>query len=170
MDARLKERIQKIEGLVAQIQGEPDSVLRKAALELVRTVMEFHAVAIDRMMELTSDAGEQGWRLIDAFGRDETVANVLLLHGLHPLDLDTRVRDALDKVRPYLQSHGGNVELVEIVDGAVRLKLTGTCNGCASSTLTLTTAIEKAIYETAPEVTSICNIGEIYGTSSAAAV
>jgi Fe-S cluster biogenesis protein NfuA len=170
MDARLKERTQKIEGLVAQIQGAPDSVLRTAALELVQAVMEFHAAGIDRMMELTSEAGDEGWRLIDAFGRDETVANMLLLHGLHPLDLDTRVREALDKVRPYLQSHGGNVELVEIADGVVRLKLTGTCNGCASSTLTLTTAIEKAIFETAPDVTSICNIGETYGSSSAAAV
>ena len=170
MDGRLKARIQKIEELVAQIQGAPDSVLRSAALELVQAVMEFHAAGIDRLMELASEAGDPGWRLIDTFGRDETVSNMLLLHGLHPLDLDTRVRDALDKVRPYLQSHGGNVELVEITDGIVRLKLTGTCNGCASSTLTLTTAIEKAIYETAPDVTSICNIGEIYGASSATAV
>jgi len=170
MESGLNERVQKIDTLVAQIRGAPDSEIRKAALELVQTLLEFHAVGIDRMMEITSSGGDQGWQIIDEFGRDETVGSMLLLHGLHPLDLDTRVRDALERVRPYLQSHGGNVELVEIVDGVVRLKLTGTCNGCASSTLTLTTAIEKAIYETAPDVTSICNIGEIYGTSSAAAV
>jgi Fe-S cluster biogenesis protein NfuA len=155
MESSLKDRIQKIDTLVANIRASPDSEFRNAALQLVQTLLEFHAVGIDRMMEITSNGGDPGWRIIDEFSRDEAVGSMLLLHGLHPLDLDTRVRDALDRVRPYLQSHGGNVELVEIADGVVRLKLTGSCNGCASSAVTLTTAIEKAIYETAPDVTAI---------------
>ena len=46
------------------------------------------------------------------------VGGLLMLHGLHPLDLETRVRQALDQVRPYLRSHGGNVELLGVSDGA----------------------------------------------------
>jgi Fe-S cluster biogenesis protein NfuA len=155
MDGGLKQRIQQIEGLIAQIRSSTDAPTRDSALDLLHIVMEFHATGIDRMMEIAADSGDAGWRIIDDFGRDEVVANLLLLHGLHPLDLETRVRNALDKVRPYLHSHGGNVELVKVTDGVVRLKLVGNCSGCPSSSLTLKTAIEKAIYEAAPDVTSI---------------
>jgi Fe-S cluster biogenesis protein NfuA len=155
MNSRLQDRTNKIESLIAQIRNSADPELRETALELIQILMEFHATAIDRMMEITSEAGDVGWDVIDRFGRDHLVSNMLLLHGLHPLDLDTRVRDALETVRPYLHSHGGNVELIDICDGTVRLKLTGSCHGCPSSAVTLTTAIEAAIHVTAPDVTSI---------------
>ena len=155
MATEIKHRIQKIGGLIAQIRSAADPEIRTAALDLVQILMDFHAAGIDRMMEISSNAGDAGWELIDEFGRDETVAHMLLLHGLHPVDLDIRVRDALDRVRPYLQSHGGNVELLAIDGGIVRLSLTGSCNGCASSSLTLKTAIETAIFESAPDVISV---------------
>src|SRR5436190_9730841 len=117
MDSGLKQRMQKIEGLVERIRSVADPQARDAALDLLQTVMEFHAAGIDRMMEIASEAGDTGWRIIDDFGRDERVANLLLLHGLHPLDMQTRVQDALESVRPYLHSHGGNVELIEIAGG-----------------------------------------------------
>src|SRR5262245_53855 len=155
MDGGLKNRIQKIDGLVARIRTSADPELRDAALDLVQTMMEFHSAGIDRMMEIASESGETGWRIIEDFGRDELAANMLLLHGLHPVDLETRGREAMQKVRPYLHSHGGNVELIEVAGGVVRLRLIGSCNGCPSSSLTLKTAIERAIFEVAPDVTSI---------------
>ena len=155
MTTEIKDRIQKIEGLLGQLRSAANPEIRTAALDLVQILMDFHAAGIDRMMEISSNAGDAGWELIDEFGRDETVGHMLLLHGLHPVDLDIRVRDALDRVRPYLQSHGGNVELLEIESGIVRLSLTGSCNGCASSSLTLKTAIETAIFENAPDVISV---------------
>ncbi len=155
METGLKDRIQKIEGLVAQIRVAADQGTRKAALDLVQTVMEFHATGIDRMMEIASESGDAGWQIIDAFAADEIVSNLLVLHGLHPLDLEARVRGALDRVRPYLNSHGGNVDLIEVSDGVVRLRLVGSCNGCPSSSVTLKTAIEKAIHEAAPDVVAI---------------
>ena len=79
----------------------------------------------------------------------------MLLYGLHPLDIESRVMKALDKVRPYLQSHKGNVEFVGITDGFVRLKLQGSCDGCASSAMTLKFAIEEAIYEFAPDIAGL---------------
>ena len=155
MDDELKDRIQKIDALVSQIRDASDARLRDAALELVQTVMEFHAAGIDRMMEIADAAGEGGWKIIDDFAHDEVVSHMLLLHGLHPSDLETRVREALEKVRPMLHSHGGNVELTGISGSVVQLRLVGSCSGCPSSIVTLRTAIEKAIYEMAPEVTSI---------------
>lgn len=83
------------------------------------------------------------------------VAGLLLLHGVHPVSLESRVRQALDKVRPYLASHGGNVELLDVRDGEVSLRLQGSCDGCPSSAMTLKYAIEQAISETAPDVVDI---------------
>jgi Fe-S cluster biogenesis protein NfuA len=86
---------------------------------------------------------------------DEVVGGLLLLHGVHPLPLESRVRQALEKVRPYLASHGGNVELLDVRDGSVSLRLQGSCDGCPSSAMTLKYAIEQAISETAPDVVAI---------------
>src|SRR6267142_2840530 len=117
MDELLKQRIGRIEPLVGQLQACTDPALKAGALELVQILMDFHGAGLDRMMEIVADSGDPGWDLIETFARDEVVANILLLHGLHPQDLETRVRRALDNVRPLLQSHGGNVDLVEVVGG-----------------------------------------------------
>jgi Fe-S cluster biogenesis protein NfuA len=58
-------------------------------------------------------------------------------------------------VRPYLESHGGNVELLGIEEGVVRLQLQGSCSGCPSSAVTLKLAVEEAIHKAAPDVTEI---------------
>src|SRR4051794_33793550 len=148
MDSELKARIDRIAGLVDQVKSP-------AAIELVQTMMDFHRAALDRMMEIVADGDQLGLDIVGTLAADELVSNMLLLHGLHPLALHERVRVALDGVRPYLNSHGGDVELIEVADGIVKLRLMGTCGDCPSSTATLRGAIEKAIREAAPEVISI---------------
>src|SRR4051795_9537844 len=86
---------------------------------------------------------------------DELAAPLLLLHGLHPVPLEARVRGALDEVRPYLESHGGNVELLGVEEAVVRLRMEGSCSGCPSSTVTLKLAIEDAIHKAAPDIDGI---------------
>jgi Fe-S cluster biogenesis protein NfuA len=86
---------------------------------------------------------------------DELVSHLLLMHDLHPVPVRDRVQGALDEVAPYLDSHGGGVELVAIEDDVVRLRLKGTCNGCPSSRTTLELAIEQAIHRAAPDVERI---------------
>jgi Fe-S cluster biogenesis protein NfuA len=103
-------------------------------------------------------------------GRDDLVSSLLLLYGLHPLDLPTRIFQALEKTRPYLHSHGGNVEFVRLSDaGAVTLRLGGSCNSCAPSAATLQSAVEQAIYDAAPDVTVIVIEGAIQDSASLAA-
>ena len=101
------------------------------------------------------EAGEPGRSLLDELARDDLVGSLLMLHGLHPLDLETRVQQALDSVRPFLRSHGGEVELVGITDGVVRLRMKGSCQGCPSSSETLRNRIEEAIVAAAPDATGI---------------
>ncbi len=148
-------RLQKIEELVHTIESAADPRVRASAVELMQSLMELHGAGIERMMEIVFETSVVGNGMIDRFAEDDLAASLLLLYGLHPLDIETRVVQALDKVRPYLRSHGGNVELLGISDAVVRLRLQGSCNGCASSAMTLKLAIEEAIYEAAPEATGL---------------
>jgi Fe-S cluster biogenesis protein NfuA/nitrite reductase/ring-hydroxylating ferredoxin subunit len=150
-----RQRLQKIEDLVNTIETVADPNVRASAVELMQSLMELHGAGIERMMQIVFETGESGRQVIDQFGEDDLVASLLLLYGLHPLDLETRMLQALDKVRPYLRSHGGNVELLGINDGMARLRLQGSCNGCASSAMTLKLAIEDAIYDAAPDITGL---------------
>ncbi len=147
--------IQRIDELVRKIEAMSDPDARASAVELLQSLMELHGAGIDRMMEIAAQSGTAGAAIIEGFAEDELVRGLLLLYGLHPVALETRVVQALDKVRPYLHSHGGNVELLGIEDGAVRLRLQGSCKSCPSSAMTLKLAIEEAIYEAAPDVTAI---------------
>lgn len=147
--------MQEVEGLIRKIEALPDPEARGAAVGLMQALMDFHGAGLDRLMELISEEGEAGYRIFDRLAGDELVGNLLLLYGLHPVPLETRVSRALDSVRPYLDSHGGSVELLGVEGGAVRLKLEGSCQTCPSSSLTLKLAIEEAIYKAAPDVAAI---------------
>jgi Fe-S cluster biogenesis protein NfuA len=67
-------------------------------------------------------------------------------------DIKTRVQEVLDQVRPMLQADGGDVELVEVVDGVVRVRLQGHCAGCPGAQMTLSMGIERKLKEEIPEV------------------
>ncbi|HEX8772751.1 MAG TPA: NifU family protein [Pyrinomonadaceae bacterium] len=150
-----QQRMQQVEGLIRRIENLPDPAARASALELVQALMDFHGAGLDRLMEIVAEAGEAGYAIFDNFARDELVGSLLLLYNLHPVPLETRVMQALDKVRPYLDSHGGNVELIGISDDVVRLRLQGSCKSCPSSSMTLKLAIEEAIMAAAPDVVAI---------------
>lgn len=130
------------------------AVARERAEELVRLVAELYGSGLERMLDLLYDHGALSDEVLGAFADDELVASLLLVHGLHPETVEQRVERALRSVRPYLDSHGGNVELVEItVEGIARLRLLGSCDGCASSSVTMSLAVEDAVSEAAPEIT-----------------
>ena len=151
---RFEERLQRSEGLVQQIEQSSDARLREAAREMVRGLLDLHAAGLAKLLALVGDSPRAG-DVLDRCVEDELVRSLLLLHDLHPAGLEARVRQALDGVRPYLHSHGGDVELIEVVAGTVRLRMQGSCQGCPSSTATLKHTIEGAIYEAAPDVASI---------------
>jgi Fe-S cluster biogenesis protein NfuA len=133
-----------------------DPAARELTSQIIQTLMEYHGAGLSAMMERVAGAGVVGQSIISDFAQDDLIGSLLLLYGLHPLDLDARVRQGLEKVRPYLKSHGGNVELLGITDaGVVRLKMQGSCHGCPSSAATLKNSIEQAIYDKAPDVAGI---------------
>jgi Fe-S cluster biogenesis protein NfuA/nitrite reductase/ring-hydroxylating ferredoxin subunit len=153
-DQGLQERVARMEMLLGEIEALEDPNARSKAAEVVQVLLELYGEGLARMMDTIAE-GEEREKTFDAFAGDELISHLLLLHGLHPLDVETRVVRALEEVRPYLQSHGGNVELLGVEGGVARLRMQGSCSGCPSSTMTLKLAIEEAIQKAAPDLDGI---------------
>lgn len=145
-----------IEALLADLRAVGDPVVQEKAEELVQVLVEVYGAGLERIVDLLRDDDPQGDDHVMRLANDEFVASLLILHGIHPVATETRVQQALDKVRPYLGSHAGGCEFLGIDEsGVVRLRLEGSCHGCPSSTLTVKLAIERAIEAAAPEITGI---------------
>jgi len=115
---------------------------------------------LGEMLDLHGEGLARVWAALDPAERerlaaDPVVGQMLLVHGMHPVPLERRVALALERVRPYLASHGGDVELLSLEEGVARLLLKGSCDGCASSGSTLELAIEGALEEEAPDLLGI---------------
>src|ERR1700694_1405020 len=155
-ERELQKRLARVDALVGELQQLTDLASRAMVEELLSTVLDLHGEALSRMLTALGPRGEPGAdRLLQAMADDDLIRGVLLLHGLHPIDLRTRVERALESVRPYMRSHGGGVELVAVAGDIVRIRLEGHCQGCPSSMVTLKLAVEKAIYDAAPDVAAI---------------
>ena len=144
----------RIEHLIGTLRDVADPGAFDLASELFALVNELYGAGL---------AGSSSWPkrrtldLVRALVADDLVASLLLVHGLHPDSLATRVESGLARVRPMLATHGGDAELLDVDAGAgaVLLRLLGSCDGCPSSTVTLRTAVERAIIEAAPEIVTI---------------
>ncbi len=150
--AAVGERIE----LLLEASAAAGPMARERAEELVRLVVELYGAGLERVLEIAYDAGALTDGVLGSLAADELVSGLLLVHGLHPYGVEDRIEQALDDVRPYLGSHGGDVRLLDVsAEGVVRLQLLGSCDGCASSAVTLELAVEEAIRAAAPEVVRI---------------
>jgi Fe-S cluster biogenesis protein NfuA len=148
-------QMQRLDALLKGVERFTDPAAKAQVRALVRAVLDLHGAGLERLLRHVQAAGEAGGAILDACAGDDVVSGLLLLHGLHPLPVEERVRRALDDVRPYLRSHGGNVELLGVSDGVVRLRLEGSCHGCPSSALTMKQTIEEAILARAPDMMAV---------------
>ena len=151
----LQRRLASIEELLRTVDSAADPSLRTNVRELVELVMNLHGAGLERMLELTRAAGEPGEAVLQKMGRDEVAGSLLVLHGLHPLSMEARVAEALDRVRSRLRPHGGEVELLRVEDGAIRLRLHAKSQGCGSAAKSLEEMVEDAVYQAAPDLTSL---------------
>jgi Fe-S cluster biogenesis protein NfuA/nitrite reductase/ring-hydroxylating ferredoxin subunit len=144
------------------------TVVRERTEQLAGELTELYGAALERMVSIAARSSVP--ELINQFAADELVASLLLVHGLHPHGVERRIEDALDGVRPYLGSHGGDVTLLEVVDGqdgpVVRLQFAGSCKSCPSSAVTLEFAVEDAVRAAAPEIVTIEVVAAEADTSS----
>lgn len=140
----------KVEALLAELASTSDPATARRAEELVGLLVEFYGAGLARILELLDE------RAVAPLLGDGLVTSLLVLHDLHPQSTEERVLAALERVRPYLGSHAGDVEYLGLdPDGTVRLRLAGSCDGCPSSAITVKMAIERGIEDVAPEVTKV---------------
>lgn len=147
----LDQALVRLEELIGTLNANPDPAC-EAARELVSLVLDLHGIGLARLMAIVSNTGD-GAAVIERLVEDEQVRAILLLHGLHPDDLESRVRRAVDRLRPYLGVRGLRLSVVEIARGAVRLRI-DFCSGGSippSALLTLPAEIEDAVVEAAPD-------------------
>lgn len=144
--------IERLQELLARLESIEDPDARDAASEVIATLMEMYGEGLGRIFGALSAAGSRVAEVRDALVEDGVIGSLLLIHGLYPVELGTRVLEALEGVRPYLDSHGGDVELIEIEGGVARLRLKGSCDGCPASSSTLELAIKQALEEAAPDL------------------
>jgi Fe-S cluster biogenesis protein NfuA/nitrite reductase/ring-hydroxylating ferredoxin subunit len=156
MSEQLTEQSDQIERLLDEVEAMvgPNAWLR--IQELVARVIDYHGRALERLLAIVLEARDGHDGLAEKLCADDLVSSVLLLHGLHPEPTLARIERGLDEVRPYLASHGGGVELLDVdPGGTARLRLLGGCRGCPSSRSTIDQAIRRAIEDAAPEVLRI---------------
>jgi Fe-S cluster biogenesis protein NfuA len=146
---------EQIERLVEQVSSLPESEGRTTALDLVQALMELHGSGMSRIVELLAESGEAGRKALVRLGEDPLVCGLMVLYGIHPVDVRERVNGAVEKVRPQVQKLGGSVELLEVSDGLVRVSISSSSNGCHSSPDALKQLVEQAIREAAPEVIEV---------------
>jgi Fe-S cluster biogenesis protein NfuA len=161
-------RMQRLEALLAEVERYADPLARAHTREIVQAILDLHGTGLEKILDQIAATGEEGLALIEALARDDLVGSLLLLYGLHPQDLEARVRQALDDVRPALRSHGGNVELLGVHGAVVRLRLHASCDGCPSSAATMQQTIREAVFARAPEVTEVELAGELERPPAAA--
>lgn len=129
----------RIQELVGRLEQHHDPELRRAVFELLDLIDAMHREALDRIVTSQSDRLPQ-------LTADPVIGHLLSIYGLlGDPDPAAVVEESLEEVRTYVHSHGGEMELLEIEGGVVRLRLLGACDSCPSSMVTLSQSVETAI-------------------------
>lgn len=138
---RMEELLHTVEGL-----AEAD---RTAVFELLDGIDTLHRHALADLARQFPDE-----TLASVRESSDAVAWLFDAYGVG-VDEHAAAERALDEIRPYIHSHGGSVELLDVTDGVVRLRLAGACAGCTASAMTLTDGIEQALREHLPGFTGV---------------
>jgi Fe-S cluster biogenesis protein NfuA/nitrite reductase/ring-hydroxylating ferredoxin subunit len=155
-DVMVRAHVEQLDGLLAQVEQLPDGEARTRALGAIDGLLQLYGEALRRIVTQFAAAPAA----LQELREDELVSHLMLLHDVHPATLQERVARALEEVRPYMGSHGGGIELLDVADGVARVRLEGTCSSCAASTLTLKLAVEEAVLRAAPELRAVEAIEE----------
>lgn len=154
-----EELIERVQRLTAELERVADPAARAASEELVASVIELYGQGLERIFAAVGESSDS--ELGGKLAGDGIVASLMLIHDLYPVGLAERVEEALASVRPYMESHGGNVELLGVEQGIARIKLEGSCDGCPASSSTLELAVKSALDEAAPDLEGLVVEGAV---------
>jgi len=148
-------RTQRIGELVQSLERIADPATHSAVKELVQLLMDLHGAALERTLEIVFQSGEAGTGVIDQLAHDALVSNLLILYGLHPDDLETRVRRKLDQIAPSLRKMGASATLISADGGNLHVRIAVEGHACGSTTRTVRESVEGEVYDAAPDLASL---------------
>ncbi len=154
-DRDLQKSAQRIGSLVHDLETIADPAARARSKELVQLLLDLHGAGLERMLDIVFRSGEPGLKVIDEFDQDPLVSSLLVLYGIHPEDLQTRVERKITQIRSKLHKMGADAQLVSVNEGEVRLRVTIDGHGCGSTKRTVQSTLEESLYEAAPDLTSL---------------
>jgi len=136
-----QQRLESIEELLKTLDSASDPSLRAIAGDLIRAVMDLHGAGLERILEVARTAGRPGLDLVENLAGDELVSSLLVLYDLHPVDLETRVTRAIQK----LHTRSGEAKLLSMEEGVARVSVSKLDHS----------AVEQAILNAAPDLAGI---------------
>ncbi|TWG92785.1 Thioredoxin-like proteins and domains [Nocardioides sp. J9] len=142
---------QALDDAVAALAEVTDPSGQRVAQALRSSLEDVHRAALVHVVRRLRDDA-RGKELLFEIVDEPVVRMVLLMHGIIRPDPMTLARQALEQVRPQLQSHGGDVELVRIEGGTAFVRLSGACNGCSMSAVTMRNGVEEALKAQVPGI------------------
>ncbi|MDQ2774284.1 MAG: hypothetical protein M3Y57_05055 [Acidobacteriota bacterium] len=151
-EVRSQEWTDKIEELVRRAESLPDPRARSIAVDLLQAVLDFHAAGLDRVMEIVAESGSVGEVIIEQIAADDLTSSMLLLHDLHPDDLETRVNRAVHKLQDVFASIGAKLSLIAIEPGTVRVQFDSARTWSGTP---VRASVENAIFQAAPEIGTV---------------
>ncbi|MFL6351993.1 MAG: hypothetical protein ACJ74Z_09110 [Bryobacteraceae bacterium] len=150
-----QKQVGRIEELVQNIESAADPAMQATAKELVRSVMDLHGAAIERILEIVTRTGEQGKGIVRSLGTDELVGSLLVLYDLHPEDFATRARRGIENARQILTRRAASVDVIAIGDDTVHLKIDSNGHSCGSTIAELQSIVRDVLFEVAPDAAEI---------------
>jgi hypothetical protein len=154
-EKQFQQRVQKIGLRVQELEAIGDPAVRASAKDLVQLLMEMHGSGLERMLEIIFQSGDAGARMIDELGEDPVVSGLLILYGLHPDDLPTRVERRLAQIRSRLFKMGAEANLIAVEGSDIRVRVTIEGHACGSTSQNVKVLVEETVYEAAPDLTSL---------------
>jgi Fe-S cluster biogenesis protein NfuA len=148
-------KLNRLETLIQQAERLVDPAARTCARELVQALLELHALGLGRLLDRVASMNGAGESVLAACTADEIISGLLLLHGLHPLGLEERVRQAIERLEPQLRKREVEIELLGVDDDIVQLRVDPSRDGCPSTLVSLRKVIEESVYAFAPDVLAI---------------
>ncbi len=148
----LLQESKRVQELIERAGDLRDPVARALLHECLHSLLAFYGEGLGRVLQVVRGCGDPGQQVLDRLLKDPVARALLLIHGLHPQGLESRLHQAIERIRPYMQSHGGNVELLSLENDFARLRLQGACQSCPSSSVTMELALRHALEELCPDL------------------
>jgi Fe-S cluster biogenesis protein NfuA len=149
-DAEIRAGLTRLDSALDELEAASGPVA-ETAMAAVEELTDVYGTALARVLALVSRSPELTAGLL----ADELLHHLFILHDIHPASVEDRVNAALEEVRRYAQTHGGDVELAGIDGEVARVRLTGSCQSCHSATATLQNLVTDAVLAAAPELAAV---------------